>query len=343
MSEITGNILTLYRHMYRSRIFEEAIAGLWHDGLISGEMHLGVGEEAICATVNVHLEDGDALALDHRGTPPLVMRGTDPKLILLELLGSEKGICRGMGGHMHMFDPSLLVASSGIVGAAGPAAAGFALATKYKRPGKIAVAYFGEGAMNEGMLMESFNLAVTWQLPVLFVCKDNDWSITTQSSEVTGGNLTDRAASFGLKVCEADGFDVESMSQEMAQIIPEIRSDNRPAFIRAKCIHLEGHFLGDPLLRFKKTPVSQLREQGIPMAKSAVKLKGAGIAERIDSIKGILKVIGASTKDHYISRQDPLAITRKKLEKQSSGLKDMESEVDAEIKSIFDEALKDLE
>jgi pyruvate dehydrogenase E1 component alpha subunit len=328
--------------MYRSRVFEEAISGLWQDGLISGEMHLGVGEEAICAAINAHLEDGDALALDHRGTPPLLMRGTDPKLILLELLGSENGLCRGMGGHMHMFDPDLLAASSGIVGAAGPAAVGFALAAKYKRPGKIAVAYFGEGAMNEGMLMESFNLAVAWQLPVLFVCKDNDWSITTKSSAVTAGNLTDRAASFGLKAFATDGFDVESVCREVGHIIPEMRKDNRPAFLRAQCIHLEGHFLGDPLLRFKKTPISQLREQGIPMAKSAAKLKGAGIAERIDSIKGILKVIGASTKDHYISRRDPLAITRKKVEQQDYRLKEEEEKIDADVRKILNDVMNDL-
>jgi TPP-dependent pyruvate/acetoin dehydrogenase alpha subunit len=141
------DIWHLYHQMYRSRIFEEAIARLWSEGLISGEMHLGIGEEAICAGVAAHLQDGDAVALDHRGTPPLVLRGTDLQPILYELLGSDKGLCAGHGGHMHLYDKERLMASSGIVGSSGPAAAGFALAAKYLRQGKIAVAYFGEGAL----------------------------------------------------------------------------------------------------------------------------------------------------------------------------------------------------
>jgi acetoin:2,6-dichlorophenolindophenol oxidoreductase subunit alpha len=342
MSQIKTDIWSLYKQMYRSRVFEETIAKLWQDGLISGEMHLGLGEEAICAAVNANLEDGDALALDHRGTPPLLMRGTNPKLILLELLGSENGLCRGMGGHMHLFAPSLLAASSGIVGAAGPSAAGFALAAKYLRPGKIAIAYFGEGAMNEGMLLESFNLAVAWQLPVLFVCKDNNWSITTRSSEVTGGNLTERASSFGLKAYDTDGYDVVSVNDTLEQVVPDLRTSSKPAFIRANCIHLEGHFLGDPLLRFKKTPVSQLRGQGIPMAKSAIKLKGAGLSERINSIKNIVKVISASTKDHFLSKKDPLLITREKISAQKKKLDGLEKEVRSEIKTILDEVMKEL-
>ena len=343
MSELKSDIWSLYRQMYRSRIFEEAIGKLWQDGLISGEMHMGMGEEAICAGVNAYLEEGDALALDHRGTPPLVMRGTDLSLILLELLGSPKGLCCGMGGHMHLFDPPRIAASSGIVGAAGPSAAGFALAAKYLRPGKIAVAYFGEGAMNEGVLMESFNLAVTWKLPVLFVCKDNDWSISTRSSQVTGGNLTERAASFGLNTHEADGFDVESVANSVKSIIKNIRMEQRPAFLRAKCIHLEGHFLGDPLLRFKRTPIKQLGVQGIPMAKSALSIKGAPLKSRIISVKNIVKVISASTRDHFWDKKDPLKTTRKKLSENQDQLNELEMNVTSEIKTVLEGVMKELD
>jgi TPP-dependent pyruvate/acetoin dehydrogenase alpha subunit len=158
--------------MLKSRLFEEAVAKLWHDGLISGEMHLGTGEEAVVAGVVSQLREGDAMALDHRGSAALIMRGLDPVLIIRELLGCPDGLCGGMGGHMHLFSREYLAASSGIVGAAGPAAAGFALAANRLRPGSIAVAFFGEGSMNQGMLMESMNLASAWNLPVLFVCKD---------------------------------------------------------------------------------------------------------------------------------------------------------------------------
>jgi len=160
----------LYELMLRSRTFENAVKQLWEDGLISGEMHLGTGEEAICAAIVAQLQPGDALALDHRATPPLLMRGVDPLLLLSEFMGKPDGLCSGAGGHMHLFSPQHLAASSGIVGASAPAAVGFALAALRLRPGTLAVAFFGEGAINQGMLLEAFNLAAVWKLPVLFVC-----------------------------------------------------------------------------------------------------------------------------------------------------------------------------
>jgi pyruvate dehydrogenase E1 component alpha subunit len=185
-----SDLWSLYALMLKSRLFEEATAKLWHEGLISGEMHLGTGEEAIIAGVVSHLNDGDAMALDHRGTAAMLMRGVDPILLLREFLGYKDGLCGGMGGHMHLFSKEHLAASSGIVGSEGPAAAGFALAAQYSRPGAIAVAFFGDGAMNQGMLMESMNLAAIWKLPVLFVCKDDGWAITTKSESSTGGGGT---------------------------------------------------------------------------------------------------------------------------------------------------------
>ncbi|TET50835.1 MAG: thiamine pyrophosphate-dependent dehydrogenase E1 component subunit alpha, partial [Anaerolineales bacterium] len=143
-----------YARMYRCRLFEEVIAGLWRDGLISGEMHLGTGEEGIVVGVVSQLRPGDAMALDHRGTAALLVRGVDPVPILRELLGLPDGLCGGNGGHMHMFSKDHLSATSGIVGAEGPTAAGFALAAQHLRPDAIAVAFCGEGAMNQGMLME---------------------------------------------------------------------------------------------------------------------------------------------------------------------------------------------
>ncbi|HIE17111.1 MAG TPA: hypothetical protein EYP71_02845 [Dehalococcoidia bacterium] len=159
------DLWSLYRQMLRSRRFEEAVTSLWEQGKISGEMHLGVGEEAIAAGVAAHVRDGDAMALDHRGTPLMVARGVDPVLLLREFLGKGDSLCGGRGGHMHLFSGEHLVASSGIVGATGPVAAGFALAAQLLHPGRIAVAFFGDGAMNQGMLLESLNLAVAWKLP----------------------------------------------------------------------------------------------------------------------------------------------------------------------------------
>ncbi|MGZ4595048.1 MAG: thiamine pyrophosphate-dependent enzyme, partial [Actinomycetes bacterium] len=142
----------LYLQMCRIRCAEQAIGRLWRDGLVSGEMHLGVGEEGVIAGVLVHVQPGDALALDYRSTPPLVARGVDLTAIFLELLGSPDGLCGGRGGHMHLMSRPHLAAASGIVGAPGPLACGFGLAARYAGEGRVAVAFFGDGAVNEGML-----------------------------------------------------------------------------------------------------------------------------------------------------------------------------------------------
>lgn len=334
-------IRELYQRMFRSRVFEQTINRLWNEGLISGELHSGMGEEAICAGIDLHLEPGDALALDHRGTVPLLMRGCDPQSLILELLGHPDGLCAGYGGHMHLFDQSVPAVSSGIVGAAGPAASGFALAAKYLHTGKISVAYFGEAAVNQGMLMESFNLAVAWNLPVLFVCKDNNWSITTRSADVTGGNITERAASFGLNVAHADGFDVMDVHKKAGDLIASIRAGGKPAFLHATCVHLEGHFLGDPLLRFRQKPFTQMRRQGIPMAKSAAMPRGAPFKERMKAIKSVLENVGKSVTEHFSKVRDPLNLTRRNLILDESELLNMEARIKEEIKAVTEKALND--
>ena len=159
---------------------------------------------------------------------------------------------------------------------------------------------------------------------------------------MTGGNLTDRAASFGLNTHEADGFDVESVANSVESIITNIRTEQHPAFLRANCIHLEGHFLGDPLLRFKRTPIKQMREQGIPMVKSAISLKGAPLKKRLVSVKNIVKVISASTKDHFWDKKDPLQTTRKKLSENQDQLNELEMNVTSEIKTVFEGVMKEL-
>src|SRR5512143_447943 len=184
---------SLYALMKRTRRFEEEVTRLWEAGLISGEMHLGTGEEAIIAGIVSQLRLGDAMALDHRGSAALLMRGVEPVPLLREMLGCADGLCGGQGGHMHLFSKEHLAASSGIVGSAGPAAIGFALAARRLRPGTIAVAFFGEGALHQGMLMESIHLASEWRLPVLFVCKDDGWAITTQADAEHAARMEERA------------------------------------------------------------------------------------------------------------------------------------------------------
>ncbi|NOX88765.1 MAG: thiamine pyrophosphate-dependent dehydrogenase E1 component subunit alpha [Calditrichaeota bacterium] len=334
------DLWSLYALMLKSRLFEEAIAKLWHDGLISGEMHLGTGEEAIIAGVVTQLRDGDAMALDHRGTAALLMRGVEPVLILRELLGYPDGLCGGMGGHLHLFSKEHLAASSGIVGAEGPTAAGFALSAQYSNPGAIAVAFFGEGAMNQGMLTESLNLASVWNLPVLFVCKDDGWSITTKSESMTGGNLNERARGLGVPAVEVDGCDVSEVWEAAHSAIERARSGKGPTFLHARCVHLEGHFLGFQLIRLTRNPLKEMPEIAIPLTYSFLQPGGAAFRERMAGLKTVLSSVLSTLRDpRRDSTNDPLRRARKNLLSDPERLQELENQIEQEINQVLASSL----
>ncbi|MFN2282841.1 MAG: thiamine pyrophosphate-dependent dehydrogenase E1 component subunit alpha [Anaerolineae bacterium] len=334
--DISLDIWSLYALMLRSRLFEEAIAQLWHDGLISGEMHLGTGEEAIIAGVVAHLREGDAMALDHRGSAALLMRGVDPVLILRELLGHPDGICGGMGGHMHLYSKQHLAASSGIVGAEGPAATGFALAAQYSRPGTVAVAFFGESAMNQGMLMESMNLASVWNLPVLFVCKDDGWAITTQSRQVTGGDLDTRARGLGVSAVEVDGRDVSAVWEAAGQAIESARSGQGPTFLHARCVHFEGHFLGFQLIRAIRAPLREMPGIAIPLTQSFLRPGGATLRERLSGLRTVIAALLATVRDPRRDlTNDPVPRARVTLQTQPERLQELEDQIEKEIGDVL--------
>jgi len=337
---MSHDLWSLYDLMYRSRTFEKAVRMIWKDGRISGEMHLAMGEEAIVAGIVSQLIKGDAMALDHRGTAPLLMRGVDPVALLREFMGKPDGLCGGMGGHMHLFAPDKLAASSGIVGSAGPAAAGFGLSAQMLRPGTVSIAFFGEGATSEGMLMEAMNLAVVWKLPVLFICKDNDWEISTPMATAVGGDLLTRAEAFGLKAFEVDGTDVLEMSSVAEAALKHIRDGKSPAFILAHCIHLEGHFLGDPLLDMFRRPLYSFQKRIWPIIKGFFHRGGAPLGERIASIRKTLGDV-VSAQGQTDSNRDPLMRTRQALvQKDAKRLADMEASIDRDIQQVVTVALR---
>jgi len=326
------DLWSLYYLMYRSRTFEEAVRQVWKDGIISGEMHLGMGEEAIVAGIVSQLIEGDAMALEHRGTSPMLMRGVDPAALLREFMGKPDGLCGGQGGHMHLFAPDKLAASSGIVGAAGPAAAGFALAAQMLRPGTVSIAFFGDGATSAGMLMEAMNLAVVWKLPVIFVCKDNYWAISTPAETAVGGNLLARAQAFGMKALEVDGADVLKVFTAAEAALQHARSGNGPVFLWAHCAHLEGHFLGDGLLDMTRRPMYSFRKRVWPMMRGLFRRGGASWGERMVSMRQIASQVIAV--QNQTSRQkDPLVRTRQVLARKDPGrLTQLEADILHEVR-----------
>ena len=337
------DLWSLYESMLRCRRFEEAIAQLWRDGLISGEMHLGTGEEAIIAGIVPQLREDDALALDHRGTAALLLHGVDPALILRELLGRPDGLCGGMGGHMHLFSREHLAASSGIVGAAGPAAAGFALAARFLRPGALAVAFFGEGAMNQGMLLEALNLAAVWHLPVLFVCKDDGWSITTASDRITGGELGARASGLGVPAVDIDGWDVSQVWEAAGQAIARARTGQGPTFLRGRCVHLEGHFLGYALMRATRDPLREMPPILGSLVAAFARTGGARRRERLSGLRQVLAATTATLRDPRRERSnDPVARAHSDLARTDpSRLAEIEANVAREISAIVASAIRE--
>ena len=336
------DLWSLYALMLKSRLIEEGVSKLWHDGLISGEMHLGTGEEAIIAAVVSQLREGDAMAMDHRGTSALLMRGVDPVLLIRELLGRRDGLCAGMGGHMHLFSKEHLAASSGIVGAAGPAACGFALAAQYLRPGSIAVAFFGDGAVNQGMLMESMNLSSVWDLPVLFVCKDDGWAITTRSEKVTGGNLGERARGLGISYFEADGLDVSATWEAARFAIERARSGQGPSFLHARCVHLEGHFLGFQLIRAVRNPLGEMPGIAASLTKSLLR-GGTAWRDRVEGLKAVMVAVLSTIRDpRRDPGKDPVTRLRSRLFSDPARLQEMEDRIGKEAAGALASALNEV-
>lgn len=336
---------SLYALMKKSRLFEQAVTQLWNEGLISGEMHLGTGEEAIIAGVVSQLQTGDAMAVDHRGSAAFLMRGVDPRLILREMLGKSNGLCGGKGGHMHLFSKEHLAATSGIVGAGGPVSVGFGLASNYLRPGSISIAFFGEGAMNQGMLMESIHLASSWQLPVIFVCKDDGWAITTQTKTISAGEIEKGVRWLGADYVQVDGLDVAQVWQAARQCIEKARRGEGPSFLHARCVHLEGHFLGFLLLRLTRNPVKEMPGILIPLFRAFLRSGGGTLRERAAGMKMVFSASLATMRDpRQNSMNDPLVRTQAVLKSADPArLDELEDRIQAEISTILAEALSGVE
>lgn len=334
------DILSLYTQMVTSRRFEEALKQLWDSGLISGEMHLGTGEEAILAGVVSQLLPGDALAVDHRSSAAFFMRGVDPVLLLREMLGQPDGLCGGQGGHMHLYSKEFLAASSGIVGAAGPRAVGFGLAAQTLRPGSITVAFFGEGAMNQGMLLESIHLAAEWCLPILFVCKDDGWAITTPTNGPNNHRLRDLVRGLGVEYIAVDGLAVERVWEAAYPLIQQARSGNGPAFLHASCIHLEGHLLGYQLLRILRNPWRELPRISLPLIRSFFRSGGERFSERLAGMRMVLAIIMANWRDgRFRPSNDPIVRARNLLALEKERLEEIDQQIESDVAAWVAEAL----
>jgi len=225
----------IYRTMLRIRRFEERTAALFVEGIVKGTAHSYIGEEAIASAVCANLGTGDYVGSYHRGHGHCIAKGASLDKMMAELMGRSTGYCGGLGGSMHIASLELgILGANGIVGAAMPLSTGAALAAKLKGAGQVAVAFFGDGAANQGVFHESLNLASVWKLPVIFVCENNHYALTTSFRASTSiERIADRAASYGMPGHRIDGNDVTEIYETVREAVARAREGGGPSLIEA--------------------------------------------------------------------------------------------------------------
>ena len=233
--------------MHRIRRFEEAAEESYIRGLSYGTMHLSIGQEATAVGVCISLSDADFITSTHRGHGHCIAKGAQLTPMFAEFLGRETGYCRGRGGSMHIAEPARgNLGANGIVGGGLPIAVGAALSAKKRQTGAVAVAFFGDGANNEGVFHESLNFAAIWKLPVVFVCENNQYAMSTAISRSTAvANVADRAGAYGMPALIVDGNDFAAVAEAFFQATDRARAGEGPTLIEAKTYRTRGHSRSD--------------------------------------------------------------------------------------------------
>jgi acetoin:2,6-dichlorophenolindophenol oxidoreductase subunit alpha len=239
-------LMQMYRQMVRIRFFEQEVNELYTRALMPGLAHLYLGEEAVAVGVCEALRNDDYITSTHRGHGHCLAKGASPDRMFAELLGKKAGYCKGKGGSMHIADPATgnLGANAIVAGSAG-IATGAAFSSKYLRNGKVAVCFFGEGALGQGVVYEEFNLAQLWKLPVVYVCENNLYTEYTHFSETTAGDITARAKAFGLQAEAVDGQDVRAVFASATRLVDRARAGDGPGFLLCDTYRYAGHHVGD--------------------------------------------------------------------------------------------------
>ncbi len=281
----SDQLLALYRSMLRIRLFEEQAAALYQDGRIPGFLHLSVGQEAVPVGVCAALHADDVITSTHRGHGHVLAKGLDVRGAFAELFGKQTGSCHGRGGSMHIADPALgIYGANGIVGAGVPIAVGAATAAQLRGDGRVAVAFFGDGAVSTGAFHEAATLAAAWGVPVALLCENNQYT----EFMPTGGSgqqstLAHRAAGYGLDFAQLDGNDVASVTLTMREIVARLRAGGRPVLIEATTFRVRGHYEGDQQkYRDPEFDALWLARDPIDLAKS--QLATRGMADRVAAV-----------------------------------------------------------
>jgi len=238
--------LEMYRRMTLIRLFEEQANELYRSAKMPGLTHLYIGEEGVAVGVCSALRRDDWITSTHRGHGHCLAKGAEPGRMFAELLGKEAGYCRGKGGSMHIADhENGNLGANAIVGGSAGIATGAAFSAKRRGADQVAVCFFGEGALGQGLLYEVMNMASLWSLPVIYVCENNLYNEYTHYLEVTAGDILARPRAFGLETREVDGQDVRAVYAATAELVERARAGAGPSFLLANTYRYHGHHVGD--------------------------------------------------------------------------------------------------
>lgn len=288
-------LLWMFEKMVEIRFYEETMAAVYMEGKlpphiqkglafdigsgpVPGEMHLAAGQEPVAVGVCAHLTDEDTVVGTHRPHHFAIAKGVPLDPMTAEMFGKRSGLGKGKGGHMHLFDNAHKFSCSGIIGASMPIACGAALAAKKLGKPWVAVAFFGEGAANQGSFHESMNLAALWCLPVIFVCEDNHWAISVPKTSATSvDSIASRAAAYGMPGIRVTDNDALAVFDAVKPAIERARKGQGPSLIEVKTDRYFGHFQGDPETYRPKGEVGKLKAND-PIPKLAQMLKDRNLA-----------------------------------------------------------------
>jgi len=291
MQSANTGALSRYRMMRRIRCFEERVGELFLKGGSAGSMlHLSIGEEAVVGLTDA-MREGDSFTTHHRGHGVFLGRGADPDRMMSEIAGKADGYCRGKGGSMHIADRALgHLGANAIVGGGIPHVVGAGLTYRNRGSGQISVAFFGDGAMSQGILYEAMNMAALWRLPVIFCCVNNQYGMGTRVDRSAGNrDFPARATAFGLAAARADGAEVEAVHDAARALVADARQ-GRPGFLEIDAYRFYGH------ARMDKSPYRTPGEEAEgrrrdPLARARARLAAEGQAPeselaRIDTEAG---------------------------------------------------------
>ena len=274
--------LRMYKQMLRIRLFEEQVNQLYTRALMPGLAHLYIGEEAVAVGVCEALRRDDYITSTHRGHGHCVAKGASLDLMFAELLGKEAGYCKGKGGSMHIADPATgNLGANAIVGGSAGIATGAAFSAKRLGTGQVAVCFFGDGALGQGLLYEVMNIASLWKLPVIYVCENNMYNEYTHYSETTAGDILQRGPAFGVESHKVDGQDVRAVYAIMQKLVERARKGEGPSILFCDTYRFHGHHVGDIAREYYRSKQEEQawKTDRDPVTLMAKNLSALGIAD----------------------------------------------------------------